>query len=83
MPDDVETFPWSGHLGTKLIPKVLPILDKSGSTLIFTNTRAQSEIWFQQLLEANPDLAGTMALHHGSLDRSVRDWVEESLHTAD
>src|SRR6056297_3866627 len=22
-----------------------------------------------------------MALHHGSLDRSVRDWVEESLHT--
>src|SRR6056297_758439 len=81
LPDDVETFPWSGHLGTKLIPKVLPILDKSGSTLIFTNTRAQSEIWFQQLLEANPDLAGTMALHHGSLDRSVRDWVEESLHT--
>ena len=81
LPDDVETFPWSGHLGTKLIPKVLPILDKSGSTLIFTNTRAQSEIWFQQLLEANPNLAGTMALHHGSLDRSVRDWVEESLHT--
>jgi len=81
LPDDVETFPWSGHLGTKLIPKVLPILDKSGSTLIFTNTRAQSEIWFQQLLEADPDLAGTMALHHGSLDRSVRDWVEDSLHT--
>lgn len=81
LPDDVESFPWSGHLGTKLIPKVLPILDKSGSTLIFTNTRAQSEIWFQQLLEADPDLAGTMALHHGSLDRSVRDWVEESLHT--
>jgi len=81
LPDDVETFPWSGHLGTKLIPKVLPILDKSGSTLIFTNTRAQSEIWFQQLLEANPYLAGTMALHHGSLDRSVRDWVEESLHS--
>jgi ATP-dependent Lhr-like helicase len=81
LPDEVETFPWSGHLGTKLIPKVLPILDKSGSTLIFTNTRAQSEIWFQQLLEANPYLAGTMALHHGSLDRSVRDWVEESLHS--
>jgi ATP-dependent Lhr-like helicase len=81
LPDEVETFPWSGHLGTKLIPKVLPILDKSGSTLIFTNTRAQSEIWFQQLLEENPDLAGTMALHHGSLDRSVRDWVEESLHS--
>jgi len=81
LPDDVETFPWSGHLGTNLIHKVLPILDKSGSTLIFTNTRAQSEIWFQQLLEAKPELAGTMALHHGSLGRNVRDWVEDALHS--
>ncbi|REL24981.1 ligase-associated DNA damage response DEXH box helicase [Rhodohalobacter sp. SW132] len=81
LPDDVERFPWSGHLGTNLLHKVLPILDKSGSTLIFTNTRAQSEIWFQQLLEANPDLAGTIALHHGSLDRKIRDWVEDSLHS--
>lgn len=81
LPDDVETFPWSGHLGTNLIHKVVPILDKSGSTLIFTNTRAQSEIWFQQLLEAKPELAGTIALHHGSLARNVRDWVEDALHT--
>ncbi len=81
LPDDIEKFPWSGHLGINLLPKILPILDKSGSTLIFTNTRAQSEIWFQQLLEAKPELAGTIALHHGSLDRNIRNWVEESLHT--
>ncbi|NBC27920.1 MAG: ligase-associated DNA damage response DEXH box helicase [Bacteroidetes bacterium] len=81
LPDDVEKFPWTGHLGTNLLHKVLPILDKSGSTLIFTNTRAQSEIWFQQLLEAKPDLAGTIALHHGSLDRNIRDWVEDALHS--
>jgi ATP-dependent Lhr-like helicase len=81
LPDDVENFPWSGHLGINLLEKVLPILEKSGSTLIFTNTRSQSEIWFQKLLEAKPDLAGTIALHHGSLDRSIRNWVEESLHT--
>jgi ATP-dependent helicase Lhr and Lhr-like helicase len=81
LPDDVERFPWSGHLGINLLPKVLPILDKEGSTLIFTNTRAQSEIWFRELLEAKPDLAGTIALHHGSLDRNIRNWVEESLHT--
>lgn len=80
LPDDVETFPWSGHLGLNLLSKVLPILDKSGSTLIFTNTRAQAEIWFRNLLEANPDLAGSMALHHGSLSHNVRNWVEESLH---
>ena len=80
LPYEVEKFPWSGHLGINLIDKVLPILNKEGSTLIFTNTRAQSEIWFQKLLESKPDLAGTIALHHGSLDRSIRNWVEESLH---
>jgi len=80
LPDDVERFPWHGHLGINLLPKVLPILDKSGSTLIFTNTRSQSEIWFQKLLEAKPDLAGTIALHHGSLSRNIRNWVEDSLH---
>jgi ATP-dependent helicase Lhr and Lhr-like helicase len=81
LPDDVERFPWSGHLGINLLPKILPILEKEGSTLIFTNTRAQSEIWFRELLEAKPDLAGTIALHHGSLDRDIRNWVEESLHS--
>jgi ATP-dependent Lhr-like helicase len=80
LPDEMENFPWHGHLGLKLLPKILPIIDESRSTLIFTNTRAQSEIWFQNLLEARPDLAGAVAIHHGSLDRKVRDWVEESLH---
>lgn len=80
LPDEVENFPWHGHLGLKLLPKILPIIDESRSTLIFTNTRAQSEIWFQNLLETRPDLAGTIAIHHGSLDRKVRDWVETSLH---
>lgn len=80
LPDDVEKFPWSGHLGTKLLPKVLPIIEESRSTLIFCNTRSQSEIWFQRLLEAKPELAGTIALHHGSLSKEVRSWVEQSLH---
>lgn len=80
LPDNVETFPWSGHLGTRLLPKVLPVLEQSRSTLIFTNTRSQSEIWFQQLLDANPDLAGYIALHHGSLSSKIRSWVEGALH---
>jgi len=80
LPDDVEKFPWSGHLGTKLLPKVLPIIEESRSTLIFCNTRSQSEIWFQRLLEAKPELAGTIALHHGSLSKEIRRWVEQSLH---
>ncbi|HYW36451.1 MAG TPA: ligase-associated DNA damage response DEXH box helicase, partial [Balneolaceae bacterium] len=80
LPEDVEEFPWSGHLGTRLLPKVIPILEESRSTLVFTNTRSQSEIWFQQLLEARPDWAGVMALHHGSLSAEIRSWVEQSLH---
>ncbi|MDZ7755613.1 ligase-associated DNA damage response DEXH box helicase [Rhodohalobacter sp.] len=80
LPDDVEKFPWSGHLGIQLLPKILPILDETGSTLIFTNTRSQSEIWFRNILEAKPELAGTIALHHGSLSSEVRNWVEDALH---
>ena len=80
-PDYIEKFPWAGHLGIHLVGKVLPIIHKSQSTLIFTNTRAQCEIWYQQLLDADPMLAGQLAMHHGSLSREIRDWVEESLHT--
>ena len=80
MPDEIERFPWAGHLGIKLLEKVIPIVHSSGSTLIFTNTRAQCEIWYQRLLEADPDLAGQIAMHHGSIDRKLRDWVENALH---
>ncbi len=80
LPSKIETFPWAGHLGIKLLDKVIPIIHSSGSTLIFTNTRSQCEIWYQRLLEADPDLAGAIAMHHGSLDRKLRDWVEDALH---
>lgn len=80
LPDEVEQLPWAGHLGLKLLTKIVPIIQSSRSTLIFTNTRAQCEIWYQQLLEAAPDLAGIMAMHHGSIARDLRDWVENALH---
>jgi len=80
LPDDIEQLPWAGHIGVHLLPKVLPVIEDNRSTLIFTNTRSQAEIWFQNLLEAQPELAGQIALHHGSLDRSIRNWVEQSLH---
>lgn len=80
LPDEIETFPWAGHLGLKLLHKVLPIIENSKSTLIFTNTRAQCERWYQAMLEIQPDLAGIIAMHHGSLSREIRDWVENALH---
>lgn len=79
-PDTIETLPWAGHLGISMLDKVVPIIENSNTCLIFTNTRSQSEIWYQRLLEAQPTLAGRMAIHHGSLTREVRDWVEDSLH---
>jgi len=79
-PDEIENYPWAGHLGLKLIHKVIPIIEQSRTTLIFINTRGMSETWYQSLLTACPDLAGAIALHHGSIDMELRNWVEESLH---
>ncbi len=79
LPKTMERFPWRGHLGTHLLPQVLKIVQKNKSTLIFTNTRAQCEIWFHRLLEAAPELAGSIAMHHGSIDKKIRLWVEDSL----
>jgi len=80
LPDTIEKFPWAGHLGTKLVEQVLPIIRESKSTLVFTNTRSQAEIWYQNLLLFDPELAGQIALHHGSLDNEIRYWVENALH---
>lgn len=80
IPEVIEKFPWAGHLGLKLIPQVIPIVEESKTTLLFTNTRGQSEMWFQSLLNAHPEFAGLIALHHGSIDTEVRTWVENALH---
>jgi ATP-dependent helicase Lhr and Lhr-like helicase len=79
LPEACERFPWSGHLGLRMLPLVVKEIESSNNTLVFTNTRSQSEIWYNALLDARPDWAGLIALHHGSLDRAVRDWVEAGL----
>ncbi|MEY3433304.1 MAG: hypothetical protein RL131_1240, partial [Bacteroidota bacterium] len=79
-PDEIEKYPWSGHLGIKLAEKVIPIIEKYSSTLIFINTRGMSEVWYQTLLNIKPELAGAIALHHGSIDRELRVWVEQALY---
>lgn len=79
LPAAIERFPWAGHMGLKMLDQVSHEIDASASSLVFTNTRAQAEIWYQALLEARPDWAGLIALHHASLARDTRDWVERSL----
>jgi ATP-dependent Lhr-like helicase len=80
-PDEIEKYPWAGHLGIKLADKLIPIIEQSRTTLIFINTRGMSETWYQTLLNINPGLAGSIALHHGSIDMELRAWVEENLHS--
>ncbi|MGB5941585.1 MAG: ligase-associated DNA damage response DEXH box helicase [Leeuwenhoekiella sp.] len=80
IPEKMETFPWRGHMGLHLVDEVVPIIKKSRSTLIFTNTRAQCELWFQRLLHKYPEFAGEMAMHHGSINKETRLWVEQAIH---
>ena len=80
LPDEIEKYPWAGHLGIKLAEKVLPIINTSKTTIIFINTRGMSEMWYQKLLTIAPELAGAIALHHGSIEMELRTWVEDALH---
>lgn len=80
IPAAIEHFPWAGHLGLQMLDQLLPLLHQAKTTLIFTNTRGQAEIWYQRLLEREPELAGLIAIHHGSLDQEIRAWVEDALH---
>ena len=75
----MEKFPWRGHLGLHLLDEVVPILHHSKTTLIFTNTRSQCELWFQKLMQKYPEFAGEVAMHHGSINKETRLWVEQAI----
>lgn len=79
LPDEIEVLPWAGHMGVKMASKIIPIIYDHSTTLIFTNTRNQSEIWYQHILKEAPDLAGQIAIHHGSIDAVLRNWIEDAI----
>jgi ATP-dependent Lhr-like helicase len=79
IPPDPGRYSWAGHLGARMQDPVVAEIERSGTTLVFTNVRSQAEIWYQLLLERRPEWAGQIALHHGSLDKAVREWVEQGL----
>lgn len=79
IPDKMDAYPWRGHMGLHLIDEVAKIIKASKTTLVFTNVRSACELWFQRLLEKYPEFAGEMAMHHGSIDRETRQWVEEAI----
>ena len=79
IPPVIERFPWAGHLGTQMLPQVIAAIEEGRTAIVFCNTRSQVEIWYQAMIAARPDWSGSIALHHGSLDRARRDWVEKGL----
>ncbi|MFK8052091.1 MAG: ligase-associated DNA damage response DEXH box helicase [Woeseiaceae bacterium] len=79
LPDALERFPQSGRLGIGLVDQVVAAIENASSSLVFTNTRSQAELWFEALLKARTDWIGKVALHHGSIDRKLRQRIEQAV----
>jgi ATP-dependent Lhr-like helicase len=79
LPANPGRFSWGGHLGKQMQMPVVEEIERSSTTLVFVNVRSQAEAWYQLILDARPEWAGLVALHHGSLDKETRDWVELGL----
>lgn len=79
VPEEIERFPWAGHIGTKMLHRVIEQIEEAQSTLVFTNVRSAAEIWFNRILDMKPEWAGEIALHHGSIESRERIWVEEQI----
>ena len=74
--------PWAGGGGHYAIPEVLDQIRQARTTIIFINTRAQAELFFQALWAANDDNL-PIGLHHGSLAREARQRVEAAMAAGD
>jgi ATP-dependent helicase Lhr and Lhr-like helicase len=79
IPRDVSRFPWAGHMGSTLVPEVVESIGRARTTLLFTNTRAQAEIWYRHIVETRLDWLTSVSLHHGSIDRKIRARIEQGL----
>ncbi len=79
LPADPGSFPYAGHLGLSQLPQVLARLRQARSSLLFTNTRSQAELWHQALASVWPEAPDSLALHHGSIDGKQRWTVEQDL----
>ncbi|MBB4658769.1 ligase-associated DNA damage response DEXH box helicase [Parvularcula dongshanensis] len=73
-----DRIPWSGHSGRHAFGQVYEAIKGATTALIFTNTRSQAEVCFQELWRMNDDNLA-IALHHGSLERAQRERVEAAM----
>jgi ATP-dependent Lhr-like helicase len=79
LPDEGERFAWAGHLGLSQLERVMQLIAGTRSAILFTNTRAQAELWHRALSSIWLEAPDTLALHHGSLDSTLRVAAEQGL----
>ncbi|MDX1950814.1 MAG: DEAD/DEAH box helicase [Verrucomicrobiota bacterium] len=72
-------YPQSGYTGERLIRELARLVCENRTTVIFTNTRSGAEAAAFWLHQALPELASQIECHHASLDRDVRQEVEDRL----
>ncbi len=70
--------PWSSMNARYAAPAVMNVIDKTQTAIVFINTRAQSELFFQALWAVN-DKDLPIGLHHGSLAKETRARVEAAM----
>ena len=71
-------IPWSGHTATHAAPELYKLIKAHKMTIIFVNTRSQTELVFKALWDVNDDDLA-IGLHHGSLDVAQRRKVEAAM----
>ena len=79
LPAEGERFAWAGHLGLSQLGRVAELVAGTRSAILFTNTRAQAELWHRALASIWLEVPDTLALHHGSLDVGLRQAAEQGL----
>ncbi len=79
LPPEDRRFPWAGHLGLSQLQNVLERTQRARTSIVFTNTRSQAELWHQALAAVWPHEPESLALHHGSLDAELRARAEQGL----
>lgn len=66
-----ETIPYNGFMAKYAIPEMLQEIAAAKTSIVFVNTRAQAELLFQLLWEANTE-ALPIGVYHGSLTKEKR-----------
>ncbi|MEM9044767.1 MAG: ligase-associated DNA damage response DEXH box helicase [Pseudomonadota bacterium] len=70
--------PWAGLGGRYAAGAVMDLVRTHRTSIIFINTRAQAELFFQALWAENSE-GLAIGLHHGSLSREARQRVETAM----